>query len=317
MTGGFSLKGKRVWVNGHRGMAGSALVRRLAAEDCEILTAGRDEVDLRNQAHVAAWVADRKPQAAFIAAGTVGGIWANAIRPAEFLYDNVAIASNSIHAAWQAGVEKLIYLGSSCIYPRLAPQPMTEDMLLTGPLEPTNEWYAIAKITGIKLCQSFRRQYGCDFISAMPTNLYGPGDNYHAEHSHVVAALIRRIHHGKVASAPEVVVWGTGSPLREFLYVDDLADACVFMVKSYSGESHLNVGIGVEHSILQLAQAIARVVDYQGKLVFDTTKPDGAPRKVMDISRLADLGWRASTRLEDGLVKAYEWFLASPHARPC
>ncbi len=311
MSGGYSLAGKRVWVAGHRGMAGSAIVRRLEREDCHVLTVGRSEVDLRDQAATLSWMAGARPQAVFFAAGTVGGVMANSTRPAEFLYDNLAMVTNAVSAARQTGVEKLLYLGSSCIYPRLAPQPMAEEALLTGPLEPTNEWYAIAKIAGIKLCQAFRRQWGCDFISAMPTNLYGPGDNYHPEHSHVVAALIRRAHEAKASGAPELVVWGTGTPLREFLAADDLGDACVFLMKSYSAEQHVNVGTGIEHSIRQLAEAVAKVVDYRGRLVFDVSKPDGMPRKVMDVGRMARLGWKASTGLEDGLRAAYAWYLAS------
>jgi len=311
MSGVYSLAGKRVWVAGHRGMAGSAIVRRLEREDCHVLTVGRSEVDLRDQAATLSWMTGARPQAVFFAAGTVGGIMANSTRPAEFLYDNLAMVTNAVSAARQTGVEKLLYLGSSCIYPRLAPQPMAEEALLTGPLEPTNEWYAIAKIAGIKLCQAFRRQWGCEFISAMPTNLYGPGDNYHPEHSHVVAALIRRAHEAKVSGAPELVVWGTGTPLREFLGADDLGDACVFLMKSYSAEQHVNVGTGIEHSIRQLAEAVAKVVDYRGRLVFDVSKPDGMPRKVMDVGRMARLGWKASTGLEDGLHAAYAWYLAN------
>jgi len=311
MGNSYSLAGKRVWVAGHRGMAGSAIMRRLEREDCQVLTVGRSEVDLRDQAAILSWMTETRPQAVFFAAGTVGGILANSTRPAEFLYDNLAMITNAVAAARQTGVEKLLYLGSSCIYPRLAPQPMTEDALLTGPLEPTNEWYAIAKIAGIKLCQAFRRQWGCDFISAMPTNLYGPGDNYHPEHSHVVAALIRRAHEAKVSGAPELVVWGTGAPLREFLAADDLADACVFLMTSYSDEPHVNVGTGVEHSIRQLAETIVKVVDYRGRLVFDVSKPDGMPRKVMDVGRMAGMGWRARTGLEDGLRAAYAWYLAN------
>lgn len=306
----FPLAGKRVWVAGHRGMAGSAILRRLDAEDCRVLTADSAELDLRDQAATLDWVMEHRPQVVFFAAGKVGGIMANSTQPADFLYENLLMAANAVGAAYRAGVEKLLYLGSSCIYPRLAPQPMVEEALLTGPLEPTNEGYAIAKIAGIKLCQTFRRQYGCDFISAMPTNLYGPGDNYHPEHSHVAAALIRRTHEARWEGAPELVVWGTGAPLREFLAADDLADACVFMMKHYSGESHLNVGTGIEHSIADLARMVAKVVGYEGRLVFDTSKPDGMPRKVMDVGRLAALGWRASTPLEDGLAQAYAWFLA-------
>ncbi|BAE48965.1 GDP-L-fucose synthase family protein [Paramagnetospirillum magneticum] len=307
----YSLAGKRVWVAGHRGMAGSAIVRRLEREDCRVLTVGHAELDLRDQAATLAWMEANRPQAVFFAAGTVGGILANSTRPAEFLYDNLAMITNAVSASRQTGVEKLLYLGSSCIYPRLAAQPMAEDALLTGPLEPTNEWYAIAKIAGIKLCQAFRRQWGCDFISAMPTNLYGPGDNYHPEHSHVVAALIRRAHEARDAGAPELVIWGTGTPLREFLAADDLADACVFLMKAYSAEAHVNVGTGIEHSIRQLAETVAKVVDYRGRLVFDVSKPDGSPRKLMDVGRMTELGWKAPTGLEDGLRAAYAWYVAN------
>lgn len=306
----FSLKGRRVWVAGHRGMAGSAIVRRLASEDCEILTVGRAEVDLRRQAETEDWLAEARPEAVFLAAATVGGILANDTRPAEFLYDNLAIEANIIHGAYKAGVRKLLFLGSSCIYPRLAPQPISEDALLTGPLEPTNEWYAVAKIAGIKLCQAYRRQYGCDFISAMPTNLYGPGDNYDLVSSHVVAALMVKIHTAKAAGTDAVEVWGTGTPRREFLYVDDLADALIFLMTRYSGEAHLNVGTGTDVTIRELAATIARVVGYSGEFRFDPSKPDGTPRKVMDVSRLAAMGWTASTGLEDGLRKAYDWYLA-------
>lgn len=307
----YRLEGKRVWVAGHRGMAGAAIVRRLAAENCEVLTAGRDAVDLRRQEAVEAWMAQARPQAVFVAAATVGGILANSTRPAEFLYDNLAIETNIIHAAWKTGVEKLLFLGSSCIYPRLAPQPMTEEMLLTGALEPTNEWYAIAKIAGIKLCQAYRRQYGCDFIAAMPTNLYGPGDNYDPQSSHVAAALQVKVHRAKATGAASIEIWGTGTPRREFLYVDDLADALVFMLRHYSGEAHLNVGTGADLTIRELAELIASVADWRGAFAYDRTKPDGMPRKVMDISKLAALGWKAQTSLEDGFRRAYAWYVAN------
>jgi GDP-L-fucose synthase len=305
----YSLEGKRVWVAGHRGMAGSALARRLAHERCEVLTAARDELDLRRQADVEAWMAHARPQAIFMAAATVGGIHANATRPAVFLYDNLAIETNVIHAAWKVGVEKLLLLGSSCIYPRLAPQPMAEEAMLTGPLEPTNEWYAVAKISGIKLCQAYRRQYGCDFISAMPTNLYGPGDNYDLQQGHVAAALQVKIHRAKATGAAQVEVWGTGTPRREFLFVDDLADALVFMMQHYSAEQHLNVGTGTDITIRELAELIARIAGYRGSFVYDPTKPDGTPRKVMDVNKLARLGWRARTSLEDGFRRAYRWYV--------
>jgi GDP-L-fucose synthase len=305
----YSLAGKRVWVAGHTGMAGSAIVRRLASERCEVLQVPRKDVDLRNQSGVDAWMARERPQAVVLAAAKVGGIVANNTLRAEFLYDNLVIAANVIHAAHVHGAEKLLFLGSTCIYPRLAPQPMREDSLLTGPLEPTNEPYAIAKIAGIKMCEAYRAQYGSDFISVMPTNLYGPGDNYHPEHSHVVAALIRRFHEAKVSGAAEVAVWGTGKPRREFLYVDDMADACVFALKTYSGEGILNIGLGEDIAISEFAEVVAEVVGYRGRIVFDTTRPDGTPRKLVDVSRLAALGWRAATGLREGLALAYRDFL--------
>ena len=305
----YSLEGKRVWVAGHRGMAGSAIVRRLEREKCEILTAGRGEVDLRRQADVEAWMAAKRPQVVFMAAATVGGILANSTRPAEFLYDNIIIGSNVIHTAAQVGVEKLVYLGSSCIYPRLAPQPMAEDALLTGKLEPTNEWYAIAKIAGIKLCQAYRKQHGRDFISAMPTNLYGPGDNYDLKQGHVAAALQVKVHVAKTSRAPEVEIWGTGTPKREFLYVDDLADALVFLMEHYSDHEHVNVGTGTDISIAELATLVASVVGYEGKFRYDTSKPDGAPRKVMNVDRLTAMGWKAATPVEAGFRLAYDWYL--------
>jgi GDP-L-fucose synthase len=307
--------GRRVWVAGHRGMVGAAICRRLAAEDCEVLTVGRGEVDLRRQAELEAWMADRRPELVFVAAATVGGIHANDTRPAEFLYDNLMIEANIIHAAHRTGVRKLLFLGSSCIYPRLAPQPMAEDALLTGPLEPTNEWYAVAKIAGIKLCQAYRRQYGCDFISAMPTNLYGLGDNFDLMNSHVLPALMVKIHRAKLAGAPEVEIWGTGTPRREFLFTDDLADALVFLMKTYSGESHVNVGSGQEVPIREAAALMAEVIGYQGVFRFDTSKPDGAPRKLLDVGLLNRLGWRAPTSFRDGLEQTYRWFLATPGAR--
>jgi GDP-L-fucose synthase len=307
----YSLQGKRVWVAGHRGMAGSALVRRLAAMDCDLLTVSRGEVDLRRQSDVEAWMLAMRPQAVFVAAATVGGIMANATRPAEFLYDNLAIETNIIHSAWKIGVEKLLFLGSSCVYPKLAPQPLVESALLTGALEPTNEWYAIAKIAGIKLCQAYRRQYGCDFVSAMPTNLYGPGDNYDLEQGHVIAALQVKVHRAKRSATPAVEVWGSGTPRREFLYVDDLADALVFMMQHYSDEPHLNVGTGIDMTIAELAKLIARIAGYQGELVFDRSKPDGTPRKVLDVTRLKALGWEAPTPIEQGLKQTYEAYASS------
>ncbi len=307
----FELSGKRVWVAGHRGMAGSAIVRRLARENCEIVTVTRDELNLLNQKDVHAWLAGSQIDAIFLAAATVGGILANSTRPADFLYENLVIATNVIHAAREAGVKKLLFLGSSCIYPRLAPQPMQEESLLTGTLEPTNEWYAIAKIAGIKLCQAYRRQYGCDFVSVMPTNLYGPGDRYDPREGHVVAALIMKIHAAKVANSPTVELWGTGTPRREFLFSEDLADACIFVMKNYSGELFLNVGTGRDMTILELAQSIARIADWHGDFVFDKSKPDGMPRKVMDVSRLTALGWSAPTDFETGMKAAYSWYVAN------
>jgi GDP-L-fucose synthase len=305
----FELKGKRVWVAGHRGMAGSAIVRRLTREKCEIITATRNELDLLRQAEVEAWMTARKVDVVFLAAATVGGILANSTRPADFLFENLAIATNVIHSAKETGVKKLLFLGSSCIYPRLAPQPMREEDLLTGSLEPTNEWYAIAKIAGIKLCQAYRRQYGRDFISVMPTNLYGPGDRYDAQQGHVVAALIMKIHAAKAANSPTVEIWGTGTPKREFLFSEDLADACIFVMKNYSGESFLNVGTGRELTILELAESIAGTVGWHGRFTFDASKPDGMPRKVMDVSRLGALGWTAPTDLATGMKDAYRWFV--------
>jgi GDP-L-fucose synthase len=305
----FSLKGKRVWVAGHRGMAGSAIARRLASEDCEVLSAPRAQVDLRRQDQVEKWMADARPQAVFLAAAKVGGILANDTRPAEFLYDNLVIEANVIHAARASGVEKLLFLSSSCVYPRLAPQPMTEEALLTGELEPTNQWYAVAKIAGMKLCQAYRRQYGCDFIAAMPTNLYGAGDNYDPASSHVAAAMQVKVHRAKRAGERAIEIWGSGTPRREFLYVDDLADALVFLMKSYSGEQHVNVGTGADMTIRELAELVARVAGWQGEFAYDRSKPDGMPRKVMDVSRLRALGWQARTPLEAGFRNAYDWYV--------
>ncbi len=305
----FALAGKRVWVAGHRGMVGAALTRRLRSEGCTLLEVARREVDLREQAAVRAWMARERPQAVFVAAATVGGILANDTRPAEFLYDNLMIEANIIDAARQVGVEKLLFLGSSCIYPRMAPQPMTETALLTGPLEPTNEWYAIAKIAGIKLAQAYRRQYGCRFISAMPTNLYGPNDNFDLASSHVLPALIRKMHEAKAAGAESVVLWGTGKPRREFLHVDDLADALVHLMKVYDDEGHVNVGVGEDVSIAELATLCARAVGFEGRFDHDTSKPDGTPRKLLDVSLLSSLGWRASIPLEGGIRDTYRWFL--------
>ena len=305
----YSLRGKKVWVAGHKGMAGSAIVRRLAKEDCEVLTVDHTTLDLLRQNQVEQWLAQRKPHAIFLAAATVGGILANSSRPAEFIYENLTIETNIINAAHRIGVEKLMFLGSSCIYPKLASQPMTEDALLTGPLEPTNEWYAIAKIAGIKLCQAYRRQYGSDFISAMPTNLFGAGDRYDLKQGHVVAALIMKIDAAKREGRDIVELWGTGTPKREFLFVDDMADGLVFLMKHYSGESHLNVGTGKEMTILELGQRIAKAVGWSGKFVFDTTKPDGPPRKVMDVSKLTKMGWQAETPFDTAVAQAYRWYI--------
>ena len=305
----YSLAGKRVWVNGHRGMVGSALVRRLESEDCKILKSTSDELDLRRQSDVEAWMEVQKPDAIFLCAATVGGILANETRPAEFIYDNMMIETNVIHGAWRTGVEKLLFMGSACIYPREAPQPMPEDCLLTGPLEPTNEWYAIAKIAGIKLCQAYRKQFGADFISAQPNNLYGPGDNFDLVSSHVVPALIRKAHEAKAEGRDSMEIWGSGNPMREFLYVADIADALVFLMKRFSGDMQMNVGWGSEISIRQLAETIGRIVGFEGKLVFDASKPDGTPRKLLDTTRLSGLGWKATTSLEEGLEKSYTWFL--------
>ena len=306
----FELKGKTVFVAGHRGMVGAALVRRLASEDVELLTAGRSEVDLRDQEAVFGWFAKKRPQAVFLAAAKVGGIVANNTLRAEFLYDNLAIATNVIQAAHLDGTEKLMFFGSSCIYPRLAPQPLREDSMLTGALEPTNEPYAIAKIAGIKMAEAYRSQYGSDCISVMPTNLYGPGDNYHPEYSHVVAALIRRFHEAKMSGAANVVVWGTGTPRREFLYVDDLADACIHLMKIYSSAELVNIGTGEDITIAEFARVVAAAVGYQGEMSFDSSRPDGTPRKLLDVSRLAKLGWRAPTSLKDGIRLAYRAYLA-------
>ena len=306
----FELKGKTVFVAGHRGMVGSALVRRLAQEDVELVTAGRSELDLRDQAAVFDWFAAKAPQVVFLAAAKVGGIVANNTLRAEFLYDNLAIAANVIHAAYVNRAEKLMFLGSSCIYPKLAPQPLREDAMLSGPLESTNEPYAIAKIAGIKMAEAYRSQYGCDFISVMPTNLYGPGDNYHPEYSHVVAALIRRFHEAKLARAPDVVVWGTGTPRREFLYADDMADACVHLMKIYSAAGMVNIGVGEDISITEFARLVADAVGYTGMIRFDTTRPDGTPQKLLDVSRLTALGWRARTSLEEGIKLAYRAYLS-------
>ena len=309
------LAGRRVWVAGHRGMVGAAICRRLAQEPCEVLTAGRDRVDLRRQSEVEEWMAATRPELVFVAAATVGGIHANNSRPAEFLYDNLMIEANIIHAAHRLGVRKLLFLGSSCIYPREAPQPMSEQALLTGSLEPTNQWYAVAKIAGIKLCQAYRRQYGCDFISAMPTNLYGIGDYFDLQNSHVLPALMVKIHRARLHSHPTVEIWGSGQPRREFLFCDDLADALVFLMNHYSDESQVNVGCGTDVTIREVATLMAEVIGFTGDFVFDPTKPDGAPRKLLDIGLLTRLGWQPRTSLAEGLAITYRWFLEHPQAR--
>tara|TARA_R110000868_G_scaffold128417_2_gene336496 strand:- start:20701 stop:21657 length:957 start_codon:yes stop_codon:yes gene_type:complete len=305
----FSLEGKRVWVAGHRGMVGSAIVRRLERENCEVLIADRKDVDLKDQAQTREWIAEQKPDAIFLAAAKVGGILANDSFPADFLYDNLMIEANIIEAAYRARVSKLLFLGSSCIYPKMAPQPIAEDALLTGPLEPTNEWYAIAKIAGIKLCQAYRQQHGCDFISAMPTNLYGPGDNFDLNSSHVIPALIRKAHEAKSRGDKEVVIWGSGLPRREFLYVDDCADACVHLMKIYSGADHVNVGSGEDLTILEMTKLICEVVGFEGSFAHDRNKPDGTPRKLMSVERLKSLGWTSTTTIRDGIFLSYRWFL--------
>jgi GDP-L-fucose synthase len=311
----YALAGKRVWVAGHGGMVGSALVRRLEREDCEIVTADRAALDLRRQADVEAWIADAKPQAIFLAAARVGGILANASYPAEFLHDNLAIETNLIEAARRMGAEKLLFLGSSCIYPKDAPQPIDEAALLTGPLEPTNEAYAIAKIAGLKLAQAYRRQYGCDFISAMPTNLYGPNDNFDLATSHVLPALMRKAHEAKRHGDPSMTIWGSGAPRREFMHVDDCADALVFLMRNYSHDGHINVGVGEDVTIRELAGLACAVVGYEGQIVRDQTKPDGTPRKLMSSARLSALGWKPSIGLREGLEKTYSWFLGQPAAK--
>lgn len=305
----YDLKGKRIWVAGHRGMVGGAVARRLAVEGSEVITAGRDVVDLVDQAQVRSWMAANRPDAIVLAAAKVGGIKANNDFPVDFLYQNLMIEANVLQAAHEADVGRVLFLGSSCIYPKLAPQPIPEEALLTGPLEPTNEWYAIAKIAGIRLTQAYRRQYGRDWISAMPTNLYGPGDNYDLNTSHVLPALLRKFHEAKVSGAEEVVVWGSGTPLREFLHCDDLADALVFLLRNYSGDAHVNVGSGVEVTIRELAETIAKVVGYAARLRFDASKPDGTPRKLMDSGRLHAMGWNRARPLKAGIDDTYRAFL--------
>ncbi len=300
----------RIFVAGHRGLVGSAIVRRLQNDGCNnLLLQTRAELDLTNQVAVDAFFRDQKPEFVFLAAAKVGGIHANSTYPAEFLRDNLAMQTNIIHSAWQHDVKKLCFLGSSCIYPKLAPQPLKEEYLLTGPLEPTNEWYAIAKIAGIKMCQAYRRQYGFDAISLMPTNLYGPGDNFDLANSHVLPAMIRKIHEAKLRADNEVVIWGTGTPLREFLHVDDMADAAVFLMKNYAGEDFLNVGVGEDITIMELARMVADIVGYDGKIVTDPSKPDGTPRKLMDVGRLHALGWQARIPLRRGIEDVYAWYV--------
>ena len=305
-------KDARIFVAGHRGLVGSAILRRLRREGfSNLLVASREQLELRDQAAVNYWFRANRPELVFLVAGTVGGIWANSTRPAEFIYDNMMIHATVVHAAHLYGVTKLLYLGSSCIYPRACPQPMKEEYLLSGLLEPTNEPYAIAKIAGIKLCQAYRRQYGCDFISAMPTNLYGPEDNFDLEGYHVLPAMIRKLHDAKVEGRSEVTLWGTGSPRRELLHVDDLADACLHIMRHWEEEEHLNVGTGRDVTIRELAQLVRDVVHPTARIIWDTSKPDGMPQKLLDVSRLTALGWTASIDLADGIADAYRWFLAN------
>jgi GDP-L-fucose synthase len=311
----YNLNGKKVFVAGHLGMVGSAIVRRLAREQCDVMVVRRSEVDLTRQAEVEAWMDRHKPDAVFLAAAKVGGIYANNAYPADFLYDNLALEANLIHASHKCGVEKLLFLGSSCIYPKFAAQPILEEALLTGELEPTNEWYAIAKIAGIKLCQAFRRQHGNDFISAMPTNLYGPGDNFDLTTSHVMPALIRKAHEAKMSGAGELVVWGTGTPRREFLHVDDCADACVHLMKFYSDDVHVNVGAGEDITILDLTSLVSDVVGFKGKIKQDLTKPDGTPRKLMSSEKLSALGWFPTINLQKGIQNTYAAFLAGDYSK--
>ena len=307
----FPLSGRRIFVAGHRGMVGSALIRRLGQEECRILTVGRDAVDLRDQAAVDRWFDEHRPEAVLLAAARVGGIHENDTHPGDFLYDNLAIATNVIEASRRIGVAKLLFLGSSCIYPRLAPQPMPESSLLTGPLEPTNEWYAIAKIAGLKLCQAYRRQHGCDFVSVMPTNLYGPNDNFDLVSSHVLPALLAKIDDAVQGARDTVEIWGTGRARREFLHVDDLADAAVFLMETWSDEEPINIGAGADLTIAELARLIADVVGFEGRFIFDTVKPDGTPRKLLDVSKLTALGWRPRITLKAGIQQTYDWYRTS------
>ncbi len=304
----YSLDGKRVWIAGHNGMVGSAIHRQLAGRKCTVLTVPSSELDLRRQADVERWVETNRPDVVIVAAARVGGIYANSSLPADFIYDNMMIEANVIHSAFLGGIEKLLFLGSTCIFPREAPQPTPESALLTGQLEPTNQWYAIAKIAGIKLCESYRLQHGCDFISAMPTNLYGPGDNFHPKLSHVLPALLARIDQAKATDQPKVTVWGSGTPRREFLYVDDCADALIYLLEHYSDLDFVNVGTGIETSIRELAETIGQVVAYNGQIEFDVSQPDGAPRRLMDVSRMRGLGWQSHTTLKQGIEKTYDWY---------
>ena len=307
----FDLAGKRVWVAGHRGMVGSALVRRLGRENCEVLRVGRDSVNLTRQVETEDWVAEARPDAILLAAARVGGILANDTYPADFLYDNLMIEANILEAAHRFNVRKVVFLGSSCIYPKLASQPIREDALLSGPLEPTNEWYAIAKIAGLKLAEAYRRQHGADFVSAMPTNLYGPEDNFDLKSSHVLPALIRKAHEAKAGGGEALTIWGTGTVRREFLHVDDCADALVFLLQAYSGNQHVNVGSGEDLTILELARIVCEVVGFEGRIVTDTSKPDGTPRKLMSSERLQDLGWKPSIPLREGIEQTYRWYLCA------
>jgi GDP-L-fucose synthase len=310
-----SFLGKRIWVAGHRGMVGSALLRRLERDNCTVLTAQREALDLRDPRAVTKWMKANAPQLVILAAAKVGGIVANSERPADFLLDNLEIQNSVIQASFEIGVEKLLFLGSSCIYPKFAPQPIDEGALLTGPLEPTNQWYAIAKIAGIKLCQAYRRQHGCDFISAMPTNLYGPGDNFNLHNSHVIPALLRKMHEARENGEKNVTVWGTGTPRREFLHVDDCADALVFLMGNYSGEEQVNIGSGSDLSIAELAKTVKNVVGFQGELIFDASKPDGTPRKLMSNEKLASMGWKPRISLDDGLAATYRWYREQDRVR--
>lgn len=312
----YKLTDKRVFVAGHRGMVGSAIVRRLLNENCTIITASRAELDLADQKAVREWFLAKKPDTVILAAAKVGGIMANDTYPADFLYENLIIEVNVIEASFRANVEKLLFLGSSCIYPKMALQPITEAALLTGPLEPTNEWYAVAKIAGIKLCEAFRRQHRCDYISAMPTNLYGPGDNYDLNSSHVLPALLRKAHEAKISCAQDLEIWGTGSPRREFLHVDDLADGCIFLIKNYSDDGHVNLGSGKDLPIIDLAKLVCEVVGFKGQITRDISKPDGTPRKLMSGEILASMGWFSTISLKEGIEHAYRDFLAREERGP-